>query len=266
MGPCKSQPHAADQGSRDAKALGYGHIGLATISYFKNKFIGEFAVGVGFTMGMSQLVVAIARVVSRGSKKQMIRVDAGGNVARVTNHLPSRNFSLVGLVGETVSAHRFLADAHLPVTSGSDAAVPNPAARVGINDITLKARPRVYDSGGFSHDRLQTRRLRLGINRRSKRWLIPLKTSTKTIGIAALFAVCGCATKPPEPVIVTKTVMVAVPVQCRVTLPAEPVLPSHGADLSGDAYALAALSAADLNVLQAALLEWSAAAKACASP
>ena len=89
----------------------------------------------------------------------------------------------------------------------------------------------------------------------------------KPWALLIFFALAGCKTLPaPEPVIMTKTVSVPVPVACKVTLPAEPVLPSKAVPLTGDVLDLTKLALMDRAELLAALAEWQAAARACASP
>lgn len=88
-----------------------------------------------------------------------------------------------------------------------------------------------------------------------KRALIPL-----------CLTLAGCAHgPPPEPVVRTVTVQVPVPQPCPVKLPPEEALPSKGAALTGDVLDLAKLTAADRLELMAALAEWKAVARACAT-
>lgn len=85
----------------------------------------------------------------------------------------------------------------------------------------------------------------------------------RTVILAALI-LGGCATKPAEPIIITKEVRVPVPVPCKVQLPEERPLPSQSADISGDAFDLAKVVLIDREELKARLAEWQAAARACA--
>jgi len=53
----------------------------------------------------------------------------------------------------------------------------------------------------------------------------------RILPLAALFALAACATTPPTPQIVTKTVQVAVPIACKPDVGPAPVYPDTDAAL-----------------------------------
>lgn len=87
----------------------------------------------------------------------------------------------------------------------------------------------------------------------------------RILTVAALLGLSACATTPPAPQIVTKTVQVAVPVACKPAIGAEPAYPDTDAALKAapDIYQRVKLLVAGRLLRVAREAELTAAMNAC---